>query len=54
MKKEYMKPMMENEEFVVSEYVTLCMIFTCHNDSGKCNYEVKVAKRLKKMLCLEQ
>ena len=36
MRKEYVKPTMESEEFVANEYVAVCIMITCKRGSGKC------------------
>lgn len=35
MKKEYVKPVIESEEFVANEYVAACWIVTCKNHSNE-------------------
>ena len=37
MKKEYVKPIMESEEFVANEYVASCILITCNRSEGKCS-----------------
>ncbi len=39
MKKEYVKPVMESEEFVANEYVAACWKYVCHGYNTKINID---------------
>ena len=38
MRKEYVKPVMESEEFVSNEYVAACWTITCTNSGKSCGF----------------